>query len=56
MAAGKEIERLRKSHANRLSVAKAASFIGVDSERLRKWESRDADPSDTNPAWAQLVF
>jgi transcriptional regulator with XRE-family HTH domain len=43
MATGKEIKRLRGS----LSAAAAAEMIGVDVERLRKWEQRDADPKDS---------
>lgn len=43
MATGKEIKRLRGS----ISALKAAELIGVDVERLRKWEARDADPKDS---------
>jgi transcriptional regulator with XRE-family HTH domain len=43
MATGKEIKRLR----GRISAQDAATLIGVDVERLRKWEQRDADPKDT---------
>lgn len=46
MAAGKEIKRLREAQERKVSVAKAASLIGVDPERLRKWEQRDADPTE----------
>lgn len=42
MAAGKEIKRLR----GKLAASKAAAFIGVDPEKLRKWEQRDVDPKD----------
>lgn len=42
MAVGKEIKRLRGN----VSTLKAANLIGVDVERLRKWEQRDADPKD----------
>lgn len=42
MAAGKEIKRLRGN----VSAAKAANLIGVDPERLRKWEERNVDPKD----------
>jgi transcriptional regulator with XRE-family HTH domain len=48
MATGKEIKRLRESNEKKISVAKAASLIGIDSERLRKWEQRDADPNDSD--------
>lgn len=44
MAAGKEIKRLRGKN---ISAADAATFIGVGVDRLRKWEERDVDPSDT---------
>lgn len=43
MAAGKEIKRLRGN----ISAQQAASLIGVDVEKLRKWEQRDANPKDT---------
>jgi hypothetical protein len=44
MATGKEIKRLRGGET---SAAKAAALIGVGVDRLRKWEERDVDPSDT---------
>lgn len=44
MAAGKEIKRLR---GRDVTASKAAKFIGVGVDRLRKWEERDSDPSDT---------
>jgi transcriptional regulator with XRE-family HTH domain len=44
MATGKEIKRLRGGET---SAAKVASLIGVGVDRLRKWEERDVDPSDT---------
>lgn len=44
MAAGKEIKRLR---GKKVSAADAATLIGVKVDRLRKWEERDTDPSDT---------
>lgn len=47
MAAGKEIKRLRESASKKISADYAASLIGVDVERLRKWEYRNADPFDT---------
>lgn len=43
MAAGAEIKRLRGN----ISAQQAASLIGVDVERLRKWEQRDVDPKDS---------
>jgi transcriptional regulator with XRE-family HTH domain len=48
MATGKEIRRLRETQERKISVAKAASLIGVDSERLRKWEQKDIDPYDNS--------
>jgi phage repressor protein C with HTH and peptisase S24 domain len=44
MGTGKEIKRLRlKAH---LSAEKAAKAIGVDPDRLRKWESKGLEPRD----------
>lgn len=43
MAAGKEIKRLRGN----MSAQEAATLIGVDVDRLRKWEQRDVDPKDS---------
>lgn len=47
MAVGKEIKRLRESQPKRISAEFVATAIGVDVERLRKWEQRDADPKDS---------
>lgn len=47
MAAGREIKRLRENQPKKVSAEMAASLIGVDVERLRKWEQRDADPKDS---------
>lgn len=44
MAAGKEIKRLRGKD---VTASKAAKFIGVGVDRLRKWEERDSNPNDT---------
>lgn len=44
MPAGEQIKRLR----GRISAQEAANLIGVDVERLRKWESRNANPKDSN--------
>lgn len=44
MATGKEIKRLRGKD---VTASKAAKFIGVGVDRLRKWEERDTDPVDT---------
>lgn len=44
MPAGEEIKRLR----GRISAQEAATLIGVDVERLRKWESRNVDPKDSD--------
>ncbi len=46
MAFGKEFKRLRIKAG--ISAAEAAKWIGVNDERLRKWEQRDADPKDLN--------
>jgi transcriptional regulator with XRE-family HTH domain len=46
MPAGKELERLQK--ASGLSVAKFASIIGLDPERMRNWMRRDSSPIDRN--------
>lgn len=43
MAAGKEIKRLRGN----VSAQQAATLIGVDVEKLRKWEQRDVNPKDS---------
>jgi phage repressor protein C with HTH and peptisase S24 domain len=42
MGTGKEIRRLRLN--SRLSAEKAAKLIGVDADRLRKWEAKDLEP------------
>lgn len=44
MATGKEIKRLR---GKKTSASEAANLIGVGVDRLRKWEERDTDPSDS---------
>lgn len=44
MAAGKELKRLRTGAG--LSVAKFATCLSVDPERLRNWERRDSSPID----------
>jgi hypothetical protein len=43
MATGKEIKRLR----GKTSAGRVADLIGVGVDRLRKWEERDSDPSDS---------
>lgn len=42
MNTGKQIRRLRLKA--RLSAEKAAKIIGVDADRLRKWESKNSEP------------
>lgn len=42
MGFGKEIKRLRSDAG--VSAKKLADLIGVDSERLRKWELYDFEP------------
>lgn len=44
MATGLEIKRLR---GKKISASEAANLIGVGVDRLRKWEERNVDPSDT---------
>jgi hypothetical protein len=46
MATGREIRRLR----GKVPAAKVAALIGVNVDRLRKWEERDSDPKDTGDA------
>lgn len=43
MASGNDIRRLR----GKIPAAKVAELIGVNVDRLRKWEERDTDPSDS---------
>lgn len=42
MAFGKEIKRLREEVP--ISAQKLADLIGIDVERMRKWEQKDMDP------------
>jgi transcriptional regulator with XRE-family HTH domain len=42
MALGKEIKRLREDVP--ISAQKLADRIGIDADRLRKWEQKDLDP------------
>lgn len=44
MGTGKEIKRLRTTA--RLSAEKAAEFMGIKADRLRKWEAMDLEPRD----------
>lgn len=44
MAFGREIKRLRNKQ--KLSAEKLAKLLGVNAERLRKWEQNDSDPKD----------
>lgn len=43
MATGKELKRLR----GKKSATEIAALIGVGVDRMRKWEERDVDPSDS---------
>jgi len=43
MAFGSDLKKLR----GKISAQKVADLIGVGVDRLRKWEERDIDPSDT---------
>lgn len=45
MPAGNEIKRLRIKAQK--SAAEVAALMGVNAERLRKWEQRDVDPKDS---------
>lgn len=45
MGFGSELKQARLELG--ISAAKMAEVMGVDAERLRKWESRDAEPRDT---------
>lgn len=45
MGAGAEIKRLRELSGK--SAAVVASLIGVDAERMRKWERNNVDPNDS---------
>lgn len=54
MAFGKEIKRLREK-AN-LSAQKLADAIGIDADRLRKWEQKDMDPRDEDTKKIEAYF
>lgn len=54
MAFGKEIKRLRDSI--NLSAQKLADQIGIDAERLRKWEQKDLNPRDEDVARIEQFF
>lgn len=54
MPAGEHLKRLREK-AN-ISVAKAADLVGVDADRWRKWEQRNADPKDSGDTNKILTF
>ncbi|WP_276484844.1 helix-turn-helix domain-containing protein [Paraflavitalea pollutisoli] len=54
MAFGKEIKRLRDSI--NLSAQKLADLIGIDAERLRKWEQKDLNPREEDVARIEQFF
>lgn len=54
MAFGKEIKRLRDSI--NLSAQKLADLIGIDAERLRKWEQKDLNPREEDVARIETYF
>jgi len=54
MAFGKEIKRLRDGI--NLSAQKLADLIGIDAERLRKWEQKDLNPREEDVARIEQYF
>lgn len=54
MAFGREIKRLRDSI--HLSAQKLADLIGIDAERLRKWEQKDLNPREEDLARIEQFF
>lgn len=54
MAFGKEIKRLR--NAVKVSAQTLADAIGIDAEKLRKWEQRDSDPSHEDRVLIEKFF
>jgi transcriptional regulator with XRE-family HTH domain len=54
MAFGKEIKRLRDGI--NLSAQKLADLIGIDAERLRKWEQKDLNPREEDMARIESYF
>ncbi|WP_315821448.1 helix-turn-helix transcriptional regulator [Paraflavitalea speifideaquila] len=54
MAFGKEIKRLRDGI--NLSAQKLADLIGIDAERLRKWEQKDLNPREEDVLKIESYF
>jgi phage repressor protein C with HTH and peptisase S24 domain len=54
MGTGKQIKRLRLRA--RLSAEKAAALIGVDVDRLRKWEAKDLEPRNADSRKIEAFF
>lgn len=54
MAFGFEIKRLRSK--SNISAQKLADLIGIDADRLRKWEEKDFDPRDEDTVKIEQFF
>lgn len=54
MAFGKEIKRLREDVP--ISAQKLADIIGIDADRLRKWEQKDLDPRHEDAMLIERFF
>jgi transcriptional regulator with XRE-family HTH domain len=54
MGFGKELKRLRESA--KISVQKLADKIGVDADRMRKWEQLDYEPRHEDVVKIELFF
>lgn len=54
MGFGKEIKRLRDDV--NMSAGKLAIIIGIDADRLRKWEQKDLTPRDKDTATIEQFF
>lgn len=54
MAFGADIKRLREE--SRISAQKLADLIGIDAERLRKWEQKDLSPRDQDTKKIEKFF
>lgn len=54
MAFGKEIKRLREDVP--ISAQKLADRIGIDADRLRKWEQKDLDPRHDDVILIEAFF
>lgn len=54
MGFGAELKRLREGV--NISANKLAKLIGVDAERLRKWEQKDMSPRDEDTALIEKFF